>query len=54
MRGAGHVVTEAYSKELDEWIFIDPQFNIIPVLNGCPLNGVEFQNEIFKRWIRKL
>ena len=49
MRGAGHVVTEAYSEELDKWIFIDPQFNIIPVLNGYPLNGVEFQKEIFNK-----
>lgn len=49
MRGAGHVVTEAYSEELDKWIFIDPQFNIIPTLNGYPLNGVEFQKEIFNK-----
>ncbi|MEL7586159.1 MAG: transglutaminase-like domain-containing protein [Prolixibacteraceae bacterium] len=49
MRGAGHVVTEAYSEELDKWIFIDPQFNIIPVLNGYPLNGIEFQKEIFNK-----
>jgi len=49
MRGAGHVVSEVYSKELDKWIFIDPQFNIIPTLNGYPLNGVEFQKEIFNK-----
>ena len=49
MRGAGHVVTEVYSKALDKWVFIDPQFNIIPTLNGIPLNGVEFQNEIFNQ-----
>lgn len=49
MRGAGHVVTEVYSKELDKWIFMDPQFNIIPTLNGNPLNGVEFQKEIFNK-----
>jgi hypothetical protein len=49
MRGAGHVVTEVYSKELDKWIFIDPQFNIMPTLNGIPLNGVEFQNEIYNK-----
>lgn len=47
MRGAGHVVTEVYSKEFDKWIFIDPQFNIIPTLNDTPLNGVEFQKEIY-------
>jgi hypothetical protein len=49
MRGAGHVVTEVYSSELGKWIFIDPQFNILPVLNGKPLNGVEFQKEIFNK-----
>jgi hypothetical protein len=49
MRGAGHVVSEVYSKELDKWIFIDPQFNIMPTLNGKPLNGVEFQKEIFNQ-----
>lgn len=49
MRGAGHVVTEVYSKELNKWIFLDPQFNIIPTLNGYPLNGVEFQKEIFDK-----
>lgn len=49
MRGAGHVVTEVYSKELDKWVFIDPQFNIIPTLYGKPLNGVEFQKEIYSK-----
>lgn len=48
-QGAGHVVTEVYSKELDKWIFIDPQFNIMPTLNGIPLNGVEFQKEIYNK-----
>ncbi|MEA4976104.1 MAG: transglutaminase-like domain-containing protein [Paludibacter sp.] len=48
-RGAGHVVTEVYSGELNKWIFIDPQFNIIPTLNGNPLNGVEFQKEIYNK-----
>lgn len=49
MRGAGHVVSEVYSKELGKWIYIDPQFNIIPTLNGHPLNGVEFQKAIFNK-----
>lgn len=49
MRGAGHVVSEVYSKELGKWIFIDPQFNIMPTLNGTPLNGVEFQKAIFDK-----
>ena len=47
MRGAGHVVSEVYSEELGKWIYIDPQFNILPTLNGTPLNGVEFREAIF-------
>lgn len=50
MRGAGHVVSEVYSTELEKWIFIDPQFNILPVANGKPLNGVEFQKAIFNKY----
>ncbi len=49
MRGAGHVVSEVYSKEFGKWIFIDPQFNILPVVNGRPLNAVEFQKEIYNQ-----
>ncbi len=28
---------------------MDPQFNIIPTLNGKPLNGVEFQQKIYNK-----
>lgn len=44
--GAGHVVSEVYSTSFNKWIFMDPQFNVIPVLNGEPLNAVEFQKAI--------
>ena len=44
--GAGHVVTEVYSHEKSKWIFIDPQMDILPTLNGVPLNAVEFQKAI--------
>ncbi len=44
--GAGHVVTETYSREFDKWIFIDPQWNAIPVINDIPLNAVEFQQAL--------
>jgi hypothetical protein len=44
--GAGHVAAEVYSTELKKWIFIDPQFNVIPVLDDVPLNAIEFQNAI--------
>ena len=49
MRGAGHVVTEVYSNQFGKWIYIDPQFNIIPTLNGAPLTGVEFQKAIYTK-----
>jgi len=44
--GAGHVVTEAYSSGLGKWIFMDPQLDLIPVLDGIPLDAVEFQRAI--------
>jgi hypothetical protein len=44
--GAGHVVSEVYLTNLNKWVFIDPQFNVIPTLDGKPLNAVEFQNAI--------
>lgn len=46
--GAGHVVLEAYSKDLDKWIMVDSQWDVIPVLNGTPLNAVEFQEALVK------
>lgn len=46
--GAGHVVAEVYSTQFNKWIFIDPQFNILPTKNGIPLNAVEFQEAIVK------
>jgi len=42
----GHVATEVYLKDLKKWIFIDGQFNIMPMLNGKPLNAVEFQQAL--------
>ncbi len=41
--GAGHVVTEAYLRDLGKWILVDGQWDVIPVLNGKPLNAVELQ-----------
>lgn len=46
--GAGHVVAESYSKKFEKWIFIDGQYNVIPVLGEIPLNGVEFQKAILE------
>lgn len=42
----GHVATEVYLSDLQKWVFIDGQFNVMPTLNGVPLNAVEFQNAI--------
>lgn len=44
--GAGHVVTEAYIKDLEKWIMLDGQWNAIPTLNNIPLNAVEFQRAL--------
>ncbi|MDF1699371.1 MAG: transglutaminase domain-containing protein, partial [Saprospiraceae bacterium] len=42
----GHVATEVYLDDLQKWVFIDGQFNVMPTLNSIPLNGVEFQDAI--------
>lgn len=44
--GAGHIVIEAYLKNLNKWIMVDAQANAIPVLNNIPLNAVEFQKAL--------
>ncbi|MEC9489252.1 MAG: transglutaminase-like domain-containing protein [Halanaerobium sp.] len=44
--GAGHVVVEAYLPDLNKWIMADGQWNVVPVLDGTPLNCVEFQNAL--------
>jgi len=44
--GAGHVVNEIYLNDFEKWFFIDPQFDIIVLKNGIPLNAVEFQSAI--------
>ncbi|OSY88662.1 hypothetical protein WH52_03010 [Tenacibaculum holothuriorum] len=42
----GHVATEVFVPDLNKWIFIDGQFNIMPTLNNMPLNAVEFQDAL--------
>ncbi len=44
--GAGHVLSEVYLNDLEKWVMIDPQWNVMPILNGVPLNAVEFQKAI--------
>lgn len=44
--GAGHVVVEAYLRDLGKWVMADGQWNVIPVLAGRPLNAVELQQAL--------
>ena len=46
MQGGGHVATEVFIDELQKWVFVDAQFNVMPFLNDIPLNAVELQNAI--------
>ncbi len=45
-RPPGHVATEVYLDDLQKWVFIDGQFNVMPTLNNVPLNAIEFQDAI--------
>tara|TARA_R110000751_G_scaffold252930_1_gene352545 strand:- start:429 stop:1319 length:891 start_codon:yes stop_codon:yes gene_type:complete len=44
--GGGHAVNEVYIPDLNKWIFIDPQYDVIATENGVPLNAVELQEVI--------
>ena len=44
--GGGHAVNEVYISDLNKWIFIDPQYDVIATENGIPLNAVELQQVI--------
>ncbi|WP_018479517.1 transglutaminase-like domain-containing protein [Pontibacter roseus] len=44
--GAGHVLLEVYLPDLQKWVLLDGQFDVMPVLNNVPLNAVEFQQAI--------
>lgn len=44
--GAGHVLMEVFINELDKWVMIDPQYDMITLSNGVPLNAVELQQAI--------
>lgn len=48
--GAGHVATEVFLNDLQKWIFVDPQWNAMPMINNIPLNAVEFQKAISKNY----
>lgn len=44
--GAGHVVAEAYVRDLDKWILVDGQWDVIPLLDEIPLSAVELQQAL--------
>lgn len=44
--GGGHVVNEVYIEDIKKWMYFDPQFGVIPTLEGNPLNAVELQYRI--------
>lgn len=44
--GAGHVLNEVYLSDLQKWVMIDPQYDVIFTRNGMPLNAVELQAAI--------
>lgn len=44
--GAGHVVAEAWLADRQAWIMVDGQFDVIPLLDGRPLNAVELQRAL--------
>ncbi|MEY3243222.1 MAG: hypothetical protein RIR11_4661 [Bacteroidota bacterium] len=46
---AGHVLAEVWLPEFNKWALIDGQYNIMPVLNGVPLNAAEFQSAIAQK-----
>ncbi len=46
----GHVANEVYLQDFNKWVFVDAQFNVIPVLKGKPLNAVELQQAISENY----
>jgi Transglutaminase-like superfamily len=47
--GAGHVLSEVWLKERQKWAMVDAQFDMMPVLDGIPLNAVELQRAIIEK-----
>jgi len=45
---AGHVVAEVWIDEFEKWVMADAQVDVIPEMDGIPLNAVEFQANITK------
>ena len=47
--GAGHVLTEAWLADQQKWALVDGQWDVIPLLQGTPLNAVELQKALAER-----
>lgn len=43
---AGHVAVEVYLDDIGKWAFVDPQWDVLPVLDGKPLHAVELQEAL--------
>lgn len=46
---SSHVACEVFLDDQSKWVFVDGQWNAIPVLGGVALNAVELQRELVKR-----
>ena len=44
--GAGHVLAEAYLRDLEKWALVDPQWDVIVMEDEVPLNLVELQRAL--------
>ncbi len=44
--GGGHAVNEVYLPDQRKWVFLDPQYNVMVLRGGVPLNAVELQRAI--------
>lgn len=42
----GHALTEAWLPDQGKWVMVDSQFDIVPLLNGEPVNAVELQQAL--------
>lgn len=47
--GAVHVVTEVWLPDLNRWIMVDPQWDVIITLDGMPLNCLQLQFAIAQK-----
>lgn len=50
--GAGHVAVEVFLADIGRWAFLDAQWDVMPVLDGIPLNAVELQKAITQHYAK--